>query len=123
MNRILLVISFSIILLVSLIGCGGQESQVVKYEKAKKRAEKKIVELEKILKPIEALKRGNLSELPKDPDSLKKLSEKADIHNIKKISDEVSKNMQKVFELKPKGYDDDYKQWVQQMKRKLEFSK
>lgn len=123
MNRILVNISFSIILIVGLLGCGGQKSQELKYEKAKRQAEEKITELEKILKPVKALERGDLSALPIDPDSLKRLSEKADIQKIKKLGDEVNKAMRRVFELKAEGYDDDYKQWTQKMKKRLESIK
>ncbi|MCK4359329.1 MAG: hypothetical protein KAW92_11420 [Candidatus Cloacimonetes bacterium] len=119
MNRILVSISFSIILIVGLLGCSGQQSQGLKYEKAKRRAEEKITELEEILKPVRALERGDFSALPTDPDSLKSLSEKANIQTIKKLSDEVNKAMRRVFELKPEGYDDDYKQWTQKMKQRL----
>ena len=123
MNRILVSISFSIILVVGLLGCGGQKSQELKYEKAKRQAEDKIAELEEILKPIKALEKGDFSALPTDPDSLKRLSEKADMQKIKKLNDEVNKAMRRVFELKPEGYDDDYKQWTQKMKQRLESIK
>ena len=119
MNRILVSISFSIILIVGLLGCGGQQSQELKYEKAKRQAEEKITEVENILKPVKALERGDFSALPTDPDYLKRLSEKANIQTIKKLSDEVNKAMRRVFELKPEGYDDDYKQWTQRMKQRL----
>jgi hypothetical protein len=122
-NRILVSISFSIILVVGLLGCGGQQSQDLKYEQAKRQTEEKIAELEEILKPVKALERGDFSALPTDPESLKRLSEKANIQTIKKLSDEVNKDMRRVFELKPEGYDDDYKQWTQKMKQRLESIK
>jgi len=40
--------------------------------------------------------------------------------NIQKLANEISQATLKVFQLKPPGYDDDYKQWTQQMRERLE---
>jgi len=112
-------VGLSVILLICMLGCGEQKSDL-KYQEAKRQAEEKLVELEEILKPIKALERGDLSALPTDPESLKRLSEKADIQTIRRLSEEVSKAMQKVFDSMPEGYEDDYDQWTQKVKQRLE---
>ncbi len=123
MNRIFTNMVLSIILIMGILGCGEQKTAEMKYEEAKTQAENKITELEEILIPLKAIKSGDLSALPTDPEDIKRMNEKADIKNIKKLSNEVNKTLQKVFELKPDGYDDDYKQWTQQMKQRLDSVK
>jgi len=123
MNKMLVSINFTIILLVGLFGCGEQKSQELKYEEAKKQAEEKVVELEEILKPVKALERGDFSALPTDPESLKRLSGKSNMRTIKKLNAEVNKAMRRVFELKPEGYDDDYEHWTRKIKQRLESIK
>ena len=123
MNRIFTNMVLSIILIMGILGCGEQKTAEMKYEEAKTQAENKITELEEILIPLKAIKSGDLSALPTDPEDIKRMNEKADIKNIKKLSNEVNKALQKVFELKPDGYDDDYKQWTQQMKQRLDSVK
>lgn len=119
MNRMFISIAFSVVLIISMLGCGEQKTAEVKYEEAKIQAENKIAELEEILIPIKAAEKGDLSAFPTDPESVKKMKEKADVKNIRKLSNEISKSLQKVSDLKPEGYDEDYKQWTQQMKQRL----
>jgi len=108
-----------IILIVSLFGCGRQESKTLKYEKAKREAEWKFTELEEILKPIKALERGDTSALfSADPETLKRLSKNSNIQTIQKLSNEVTQAMERVSELKPEGYNDDYEQWTQKIKER-----
>lgn len=123
MNRALVSVGFSMVLVVGLLGllgCGVQESPELKYQKAKVQAELKIMELEEIMIPLRAMERGDFSALPTDPDELKRLSEKMKPANIQKLANEISQATLKVFQLKPPGYDDDYKQWTQQMRERLE---
>ena len=112
-------VGLSVILLICMVGCGGQKPDL-KYQEAKRQAEEKLAELEEILILVKALERGDLSALPTDPESLKRLSEKADIQSIRRLSEEVSKAMQKVFDSMPEGYEDDYAQWTQKVKQRLE---
>jgi len=112
-----------LIALVNLLGCGEQKSPEVKYTEAKSQAEQKLVEFSEIMETAKALERGDLSVLPSDPESLKRLSEKANTQTINKLSNELNEAMRKVSELKPEGYDDDYKQWTQEMKQRLEALK
>jgi hypothetical protein len=125
LNRLLVSMGFSIILVVGLIGllgCGVQSPEE-KYEKAKIEAEQKIAELEEIMIPLRAMERGDFSALPADPDELKRLSEKMKPANIQKLANEISQATLKVRQLMPPGYDDDYEQWTQQMKERLEAIK
>jgi hypothetical protein len=125
LNRLLVSMGFTIILVVGLIGllgCGVQSPEE-KYEKAKIEAEQKIAELEEIMIPLRAMERGDFSALPADPDELKRLSEKMKPANIQKLANEISQATLKVRQLMPPGYDDDYEQWTQQMKERLEAIK
>lgn len=108
-------LAIGIILSVNLIGCAGEESKALKYEQAKKQAEEKFRELEKILKPIKALEKGDTSVFSKDPEYLKRLSKKSNIETIQKLGREASQAMQKVYELRPESSNDDYEQWIQKI--------
>ncbi len=110
-------ISLLAVLLIALLGCEGKVS---KYENAKSEAEKRLAHLERILRLVKGMERSNLPVFPDDLDSLKALAQKADIEEIRKLSDGVVRTMRRVFELVPEGYEDDYEQWTQEMKQRLE---
>ena len=123
MNKVLVNVSFSIALIVGLLGCGGQKSQELTYEGAKMAAEKVILKFETIMKPIKAMERGDLSAMPKDLESLEMLKKYSNVESIKSLSNEISKAMQLVYKLKPEDASEDYNQWNQKMKQKLESIK
>ncbi len=110
-----IVVSHALVIML-LLGCAGKES---KYEKAKREAEGKLAELEEILKPVKALEKGDLSVFSANPKTLKRLSKKASIQKIRELSEDVNRAMQKVFELKPQGYEDDYEKWTEKIKERL----
>jgi hypothetical protein len=72
---------------------------VQKYENAKLEAEQKMTELE--------------AEFNQPPENI-------NIDNIRKLSIEIRQAMYKVAMLKPLGYEDDYKEWSQDMRQRLE---
>ncbi len=118
----LFTINMLVILMISMLGCGAQDGKS-KYEAAKLQAENKSTELVEILRPVKALERGDTSVLTKDPEALKRISEKMDIKTIQKLSNEVNQAMRRVADLRPEGYKDDYDQWTKKIKEKLDSVK
>lgn len=113
--------SVGFIVFVLALGLSGCAGKIEKYENAKKQAETKLSELEEILKPAKALARGDLSALPTDIERYKKISEKAkDPRKMQALADEVSGAMKKAAEFKPDGYQEDYEQWVQKIRARME---
>jgi PHP family Zn ribbon phosphoesterase len=113
MKKVLVYAGFSIVLLVGLIslfGCGA-ESREVRYEKAKIEAELKISEFEEMADQIRPMDEEDFSE---NPDAIKKLAE------LGKQIYEINVAVLKVKELMPPGYEEDYAQWSQEMRQKIE---
>ncbi len=116
MGKKLISLNIIVLLGVNVFGCMEQKTPATKYEEAKNQAEVKIARLEEVLKPIKALQSGNFSGVSMDANRAKNV----DMNEINKISAEVNEAMRKVFDLKPQGYDNDYNQWTQTMKQRLE---